>query len=97
MIKVSPVISKVIRSLVLLIVLSGLAYAWTGALRGPSGETVTDLGRAWLFALAVVARMSLDTQPSGDVGRALTGMESILSTILVGLLGFLLGRRIRSD
>jgi hypothetical protein len=103
-------ISRVLLTLVLLFALFAVAYGVTGGIIRdctPVGADTTDLsacrpgltrdpGDLALFSLGAMTTMEPEgLKPANDVVQVAARLEALFAIALTGLLGFVLGNRIR--
>jgi hypothetical protein len=89
-------VRRVAITALLLVVVPGVVYAATGAIED-GGRTTHDLGDGLLFSLGQVTTTAPD-RFSAPPGVELAGaVQTLVGIVLLGLLGFVLGNRIRSS
>lgn len=93
---------RVLRSMVAVLVLFALAYWLTGSLtirEGAPGANNARWMNYMLFSLdsmTTVGTSEVALRPAAEIGVLLSGLQTALGTMLLGLFGFVLGGRIRS-
>ncbi len=93
---------RVLRAMLTILVLFALAYWFTGSLTLREGAPGVHNAR-WinylLFSLdsmTTVGTSEVALRPAGELGVLLSGLQTAVGTMLLGLFGFVLGGRIRS-